>query len=250
MEHITSRKNPYIQYLRALGRERSLRQQEGEFLCDGRKLLREAIQCGAEITGVLWCDEPDVELPADLKQQSAPKELLQYASPMENSPGPLFTVRIRESDPAAAPERVLVLENLQDPGNVGTVLRTAAAFRSGLVVLCGSCADPYNPKCVRASMGAIFRQPFAEWSLDELSERLQSWDMPLYGAALHREAVDIRELPLQKAAVAVGNEGNGLSEEILERCHKRLIIPMDPNSESLNAAVAASVILWEMSRDN
>ena len=72
--------------------------------------------------------------------------------------------------------------------------------------------------------------------------------MPLYGAALHREAADIRELRLQKAAVAVGNEGSGLSEELLSRCDKRLIIPMDPNSESLNAAVAASVILWEMSR--
>jgi len=248
MEHITSRKNSYIQYLRALGRERNLRSQEGEFLCDGRKLLREAVQCGAGISSVLWCDEPDVALPASVKQQSAPKELLQYASPMENSPGPLFTVRIREADPNEAPERVLVLENLQDPGNVGTVLRTAAAFRSGLVVLCGSCADPYNPKCVRASMGAIFRQSFAEWSLDELSRRLQSWQMPLYGAALHREAVDIRQLQLKKAAVAVGNEGNGLSEEILSRCDKRLIIPMDPNSESLNAAVAASVILWEMSR--
>ena len=248
MEHITSRKNSYIQHLRALGRERSYRREQGEFLCDGRKLLCEALQCGAEITGVLWCDEPDVVLPAGVKQQSAPKELLQYASPMENSPGPLFTVRIREAAPAQAPERVLVLENLQDPGNVGTVLRTAAAFRSGLVVLCGSCADPYNPKCVRASMGAIFRQSFAQWSLDELIARLTDWGMPLYGAALHREAADLRELRLQKAAVAVGNEGSGLSEELLSRCDKRLIIPMDPNSESLNAAVAASVILWEMSR--
>lgn len=248
MEHITSRKNPYIQRLRALGRERSFRRQEGEFLCDGRKLLAEAIQCGAEITGVLWCDTPDVQLPASVKQYSAPKELLQYVSAMENSPGPLFTVRICGGEPVQAPERVLVLENLQDPGNVGTVLRTAAAFRSGLVVLCGSCADPYNPKCVRASMGAIFRQRFAEWSLEELCLRLKGWDMPLYGAALHRDAVDIRELALQKAAVAVGNEGNGLTEELLERCDKRLIIPMDPNSESLNAAVAASVILWEMSR--
>lgn len=248
MEHITSRKNPYIQRLRALGRERSFRREAGEFLCDGRKLLAEAVQCGAEITGVLWCDTPDTELPAEVRQYSAPKELLQYASAMENSPGPLFTVRIRETEPARTPERILVLENLQDPGNVGTVLRTAAAFRSDLVVLCGSCADPYNPKCVRASMGAIFRQRFAEWKLEELCTRLRDWGVPLYGAALHREAVDIRALPLQKAAVAVGNEGNGLTEELLARCEKRLIIPMDPNSESLNAAVAASVILWEMSR--
>ena len=248
MEQITSRKNPYIQHLRALGRDRSYRRQTGEFLCDGRKLLAEAIACGAEITGVLWEEEPNVRLDGGVREYRAPKELLQYVSAMENSPGPLFTVRMKEPTGMERPQRILVLENLQDPGNVGTVLRTAAAFRSGLVVLCGSCADPYNPKCVRASMGAIFRQNFAEWDVAELCRRLEEWQLPLYGAALHREAVDIRELALANAAVAVGNEGNGLSEEILARCHKRLIIPMDPNSESLNAAVAASVILWEMSR--
>ena len=250
MTEITSRKNEYIRHLRQLAAERGYRTERGEYLCDGLKLLKEAVQFGACVTSVLWKDKPQSVPGLDCAgQYVAPAELFDYASPMKNSPGPLFTVAVPVQDAGQPIGRAIVLENVQDPGNVGTVIRTANAFGIDAVILTGDCADLYNPKTVRSTMGAIFRQRFAEWSLGELCEKLQGWDMPLYGAALHREAVDIRSLSPRKAAVAVGNEGNGLSEEFLSRCHKRLIIPMDPNSESLNAAVAASVILWEMYRE-
>ena len=149
---------------------------------------------------------------------------------------------------AARLKNAIVLESVQDPGNVGTVIRTANAFGVDAVILTGVCADLYNPKTVRATMGAIFRQRVLELPLAELRAALDENGLPLYGAALSETARDFREIPLDKAAVAVGSEGNGLSTELLAICDGQLIIPMRPDSESLNAGVAASVIMWEMSR--
>lgn len=248
MEHITSRKNNYIRHLRSLAGERAYRRQRGEYLCDGMKLLREALAAGAEITSILCRESLPAEPLPDVPVYIAPEELFRYVSPMEESPGPLFTVRMHPSAFAKAPERVIVLENIQDPGNVGTVLRTAAAMGADAVVLTGACADIYNPKAVRATMGAIFRQRVVQTDLAGLRELLQTWQLPLYGAALSNTAADIRSVSLQRSAVAVGNEGKGLSPGMLDACDRHIIIPMAPGSESLNAAVAAAVILWEMRR--
>ena len=248
MEHITSRKNAYIRHLRSLAGERAYRRQQGEYLCDGMKLLKEAVAAGAKITSVLCRETLPAEPLPNVPVYTAPEELFRYVSPMEESPGPLFTVRMHSKDFAAAPERVIVLENLQDPGNVGTVLRTAAALSADAVILTGACADIYNPKAVRATMGAIFRQRVVQTDLTGLKDLLAQWNLPLYGAALSDTAADIRSVALQRSAVAVGNEGKGLSPELLGLCDGHIIIPMAPGSESLNAAVAAAVILWEMRR--
>lgn len=248
MEIITSRKNQYIQLFRRLGRERDLRRDRGEFLCDGEKLLCEALGNGAEIGVVLLRQGGNVPTLANVQVFTASPEVFDYASPLVRSPGPLFTVKLRPLPEPDAPRRVLVLENVQDPGNVGTVLRTAAALGCDLVTLVGECADPWNPKTVRASMGAVFRQPFAELPAPALGARLATWGLPMYGASLSRRAADVRQVDLTRAAVAVGNEGSGLSEEILALCEKEIIIPMTPYSESLNAAAAAAILLWEMGK--
>lgn len=112
----------------------------------------------------------------------------------------------------------------------------------------GACADLYNPKTVRASMGAIFRQRVLKMSIKELDEFTRRQCLPLFGAALSDKAADIRNAELHRSAVAIGSEGRGLSRELLDICGGELIIPMNPHSESLNAAIAASVIMWEMSR--
>ena len=148
----------------------------------------------------------------------------------------------------AAPRRVMVLEGVQDPGNVGTVLRTASAFGIDLVVLLGGCADLYHPKTVRATMGAVFRQPVWQTDLAGLEKALADWGLPLYGAALTDSARDVRSLPMAGLAVAVGSEGSGLTPALLSLCQGQVIIPMAPWSESLNAAVAAAVLMWEMVR--
>lgn len=246
-ESITSRKNSHIRHLRSLESDRAYRRQTGEFLCDGEKLLEEALSNGASIGEILCREGREIACPG-VPVYTAPDELFSYASPLQNSPGPLFTVKCRPYAAEERPHGVLVLENVQDPGNVGTVFRTAAALGVELVVLCGECADPYNTKTVRAAMGALFRQKFVNMTLPELSDTLKKWDMPLFGAALRAESEDVRTVTLKNCAVAVGNEGRGLSEDILRLCDKKIILPMTPGSESFNAAVAASLLMWEMKK--
>ena len=248
MERISSRKNGYIAYLRQLASDGALRRESGETVLDGEKLLGEALASGCEVTSLLAAEGSlPGRVPEGARLYAAPPELVAYASPVKNSPGPVFTVRLPER---RAPERVdcaVVLESVQDPGNVGTVIRTANALGVGAVILTGGCADPASPRCVRATMGAAFRQYVAETDLAGLAELLRAWDLPLYGAALAPGARDIREARLERAAVAIGNEGHGLSPELLGLCTGRVIIPMVPGSESLNAAVAAAIVMWELS---
>ena len=207
MEKITSRKNRMIAELRELGRSAEVRREKGAFLCDSPKLLQEALLCGAEISSVFWKEGGAEPLPVSVQEQYLlPADLFEYASPMVSSPGPLFVCAMPLAFSAAAPRNAIVLENVQDPGNVGTVIRTANALGIGAVLLVGACADLYHPKTVRATMGAIFRC----------------------------------------CACAVGSEGSGLSRELIDLCSREVIIPMQPESESLNAAVAASIIMWEM----
>ncbi len=197
---------------------------------------------------VLWKERAeDVSLPADVKQYIAGADLFDYVSPMKNSPGPLFTLAIpAEAAPRFA--RAILLENVQDPGNVGTVIRTAAAMDVDTVLLCGACADVYSPKTARATMGAIFRERLVHTDVAGAKALCEKNGLPLYGAALSKRASDIRGLDLRRAVVAVGSEGRGLSAGLLEKCDGELIIPMTEGSESLNAAVAASILMWEMYR--
>ena len=248
MEIIRSRQNKFIQHLRQLAADKAYRSRQGEYLCDGLKLLREALAFGAELGAVLWKDEAAEALPEGIEQYAASAELFDYASPMKNSPGPLFTVKIPRYEAGEKLENAVVLETVQDPGNVGTVIRTANAFGIDAVILTDACADLYNPKTVRATMGAIFRQKVLRLSLEELGPFLREKGLKLYGAALTEKAVDVRSLDLRQAAVAIGSEGRGLSPALLELCDGQVIIPMQENSESLNAAVAAAVFLWEMGR--
>ena len=197
---------------------------------------------------VLWKDAAE-ELPGldGAKQYIAPAELFDYASPMKNSPGPVFTLAMPEGHSAEL-RRAVLLENVQDPGNVGTVIRTANALGMDAVVLTGACADLYSPKTVRATMGALFRQPVLTCTQDELVQLLNANGLKLYGAALTDAAQDLRRVPLSPAAVAIGSEGRGLSAQLLAQCDGQIIIPMQPGAESLNAAVAAAVVMWEIAR--
>ena len=244
---ITSRKNRIISHLRSVASDKAYREQCREFICDGEKTLREAMSFGAEITCVLWKDKKG-DLEVNAPEYVAPADLFEYASPLKSSPGPAFTVKMPDREDGKLIEKAIVLENLQDPGNVGTVIRTANAFNIDAVILVGACADLYNPKTVRASMGAIFRQKVLTMSLQELSDFCTRNYLPLFGAALSGRAADVRSIEIHRAAVAIGSEGRGLSQELLDLCGGEVIIPMNPDSESLNAAVAASVLMWEMSR--
>ena len=248
MEHLTSRKNAVIRHVRLLAGDGAYRHEAGEYLCDGWKTLREALTFGAEVRLILWKEKPEAGDYGGAAEAVCPKELFDYASPMANSPGPLFTVKIPEPENTQKLRRALVLEGVQDPGNVGTVIRTANAFGVDAVILLEGCADLYQPKTVRSTMGAIFRQRVIRTTLAALPGFLRENGLPLYGAALAPDALDVRSIDLHASAVAVGSEGRGLSEELLALCEKKIILPMQPDSESLNAAVAAALLRWEMAR--
>ncbi len=248
MDRITSRKNPVITRIRKLASDREYRYACTEYVCEGITLLHEALSSGAEICTVIWNEDHDFERIDAKEQYAVPSELYSYVSPLKNSPGPLFTVKMPGSYHACQLRSAIILENVQDPGNIGTVIRTADAFGTGTVVLTGSCADHYSIKAVRASMGAVFRQRVDTLAVADLRSFADLNSLRLYAAALSDKAYDIRGIDCNGCAFAVGNEGSGLSGELMDICDGKVIIPMALHAESLNAAVAASILMWEMRR--
>jgi len=249
MEEISSRKNPLIAHVKKLGADKKYRRETGEYFCQGDKLLYEAVKWNAKIKTVLFCgDTPDV--PECERMVRVPKDVIESVSPMKSAPEVVFTCALPEVWEPLTPGRHLIMENMQDPGNVGTILRTADALDCGAVILAGDCADPFSPKAVRASMGAVFRHKIIELPVDSLVEQAGEIRLPIYAAALDNTAYDLRDLQLPESyAFAIGNEGHGLSRQLLEASAARVIIPMSERCESLNAAAAATVILWEMFRN-
>lgn len=248
MERITSRKNSYVMRLRALALDAAARRESGETVLDGVKLLGEAMGVGAAVTGVLCAEGRVPDKLPDCPVYLAPEELVSYASPVKNSPGPVFSVRMPQPKRPDTVRHAVVLEDMQDPGNVGTLIRTANALGIDAVVLAGDCADYTSPRAVRASMGAAFRQYICPCRVEQLPELMRDMGLRLCGAALSDTAIDLRRADLTRCAVAVGNEGHGLSRELLSVCDETVIIPMKPGSESLNAAAAGAVLMWELAR--
>lgn len=251
VEHITSRQNALMTHIRKLNGSRAYRERCGEYLCDGVKLLDEALRWNAPLTAAVFTEDADIpDLPDGVRAVRVPADVMKSISPMETPQGALFTVRLPDTAPpeALTGAHYLLLDGVQDPGNVGTILRTADAFECDGVFLVNACADPYGPKTARATMGAVFRRPVYQCALDTLCALLERSGLPLYGAALRDDTVSLRDADLSRAAVAVGSEGRGLSAEVLARCGKTIRIPMSSRCESLNAAIAAGVLLWEMYR--
>ncbi|MCI9402175.1 MAG: RNA methyltransferase [Oscillospiraceae bacterium] len=247
MEVITSRQNPLLQKLRKLNGSNSFRRQQGLFVCEGPKLLEEAVKWGVSIETVV--KEPEFELPQGLSCRvvETPYEVLRSVTDTVTPQQVLFTCRLPDT---ALPDklekgRYLVLDGVQDPGNLGTVWRTADAFGAAGLLLTGPCGEPFAPKAVRASMGACFRLPVWRGEREVVAGLLKRSGVPLYATALREDTEDVRKADLSQAAVVIGSEGKGISEEMLSLCEKTLKIPMEEKCESLNAAVAAAVVLWE-----
>ena len=234
MEIITSRQNPLCTHLRKLAASASYRRQRGEFLCDSPKLLKEALLWGAEVRTVVATEGVALpELPLGVRQVTVPADVMKSLSPMETPQGTLFVCAMRQE---ALPEMLTG--------------RRYVAFHADGMFLVNGCADLYNPKTLRATMGAVFRCPVWLAAADELSALLKKSGIPLYGAALREDTLDARTVDYSRCAIAIGSEGRGLTDGVLALCDRTIKIPMSDHCESLNAAAAATVLLWEVARND
>ena len=251
-ERITSRRNPLAVRLKRLGTDKKARRAEGRFLCEGVKLVEEALRWGAEVELLAAAEGAALPagLPPETRRVELPAELLDYVSTVDTPQGVLALCRTPETAPPAElpPGRYLVLDGVQDPGNVGTIWRTADALGADGLILVNGCADPFAPKTVRATMGACFRLPVYELEAGELSGLLERSGLPLYATALRADTADLRQADLSRCALVIGSEGRGVSPGLLAQSRLTVKIPMRPRCESLNAAAAAAVLLWEAAR--
>ncbi len=247
MERITSRQNPLISHIERLCGDSSYRAQRGEFVCEGEKLLREALASGMRVTAAVFHEDTQAPCENLGRTVCVPGSLYERISTLRHAKGVIFVCAMPGARPYAFPHgQVICLDGVQDPGNVGTVLRTADAFGADAVFLTGAAADIYNPKTVRATMGSLFRVPVFRTEPEEFLRVMEEAGLPVYATALAEDARDIREVSLERAAVIIGSEGAGVSPWLQSRARSRVIIPMRGVTESLNAAVAASVVLWMM----
>ena len=251
MEKITSRANSLLVHMKKLAASAAYRREQGVYLCDSPKLLAEALKWHApvrEIAVTVGTALPPI--PEGIRAVEVPEDVMASISPMKSPQGALFTVALPSGEvPATLPgSRYMVLDGVQDPGNVGTILRTLDAFGFDGLLLLEGCADPWSVKTVRSSMGAVFRRPVWCMKAENLPGLLARSGLPLYGTALREDTEDVRAVSLDRCAIAIGSEGQGIRDTVLDMCRKTLKIPMTDRCESLNAAIAAAVLLWESYR--
>ena len=250
-EYITSRRNPLLEHIRKLDGA-AYRRKTGAFLCDSPKLVDEVLRHGVTVECVVAAEGTAFPegLPGTVRRVTVPGDVMHSISPLPTPQGVLAVcalpaLTVPDTLPAG---RYVVLDGVQDPGNVGAVLRTADAFGCTGALLLPGCADPYGPKTLRAAMGAVFRLPLYAVGLEALPRLLADAGLPLYGTALRHDTVDVRQRDLRRCALVIGSEGRGVSAEVLALCRETLRIPMQAHCESLNAAMAAAVLLWEAYR--
>ncbi len=247
MERITSRKNPFLQQVRRLLSSKKEREQTGLFVSDGTKLLQEAVRWWPGLDTVILSDGVDAQVPEQVRLIRVPEDVMESISPMQSPQGALFLCRLPEKTAFTPKPGMLLLDGIQDPGNLGTILRTADALNVPVALLEG-CADPYSHKVVRASMGAVFRMEIQQTTWQEAQRLCQEQGILVGVTALSDKAIDLRNAPVDTMAVVIGSEGQGVRKEILESAGRELIIPMNPRCESLNAAIAAAIVMWQMQK--
>lgn len=254
MDRITSTKNPVIKDLRAL-RDRKGRESAGRFLVEGEVMLREALKCGLVIRDLL-AEEDLAPMAGELEAAGAnafivPRSLLEAVSDTRTPQGICASFDLPMPLPLAqAPDRVVALDGVQDPGNVGTIWRTADAAGFGGLLLGAGCADPLSPKVQRSAMGSGFRLPFMQTgdlpaALTELSEK--GWTV--IASDLHGVDFYSRPKPGEKFVLVIGSEAHGISDATRAAAGQLLKLPMRGGAESLNAAVAAGIMMYELMRE-
>lgn len=246
VEYITSAQNPLIRHMRKLSGSRSYRRESGEFICEGWKLLEEAMKWLPLIKTVIYAKGRTCpSMPPHTRVVEVPESLLQGLSSMKSPQGVIFSCELPLDQGLELRPGMLLLDGIQDPGNMGTILRTADAFHIP-VILTNDCADPYSDKTIRASMGAVFRTVPCSIAMEDLLLQCKRQGIPLAATALTDTAVDLRTVDLQNYITVIGSEGQGICPRLLAESQQQVIIPMEARCESLNAAIAAAIVMWQM----
>ncbi len=260
---ITSKDNRLIKHVKSL-HQKKYRDSEGQFFVEGVKMIREAVQQGVDVFNVLVC--PDIlkrvnggedllDNLTGLKIQldSVPENVFWYISDTESPQGVLAVIG-KNKDSAAGdgldPNGVyMLIDGVQDPGNVGTIIRTSDAIGAAGVFLSKRCADAYSPKVLRSSMGSIFRVSiFEKANLNEIAGRMQKAGIKIAATSLQANQYHFDINYTGGIGVVIGNESNGVSTELLSMADYTVKIPMRGGAESLNASVAAGVLMYEVLR--
>ncbi len=251
IERITSLQNEYIKRLRRLHTAAG-RKESGLFLAEGKKLCEEAIKSGLQIERCLVTEKESCSpLLSGLEDKTVliADHVAEKLSTMDTVPGMFMVLRQQNRALPENPPFILALDHLSDPSNLGAILRSAEAFGAGLVFLSEGSVDLYSPKVLRAAMGSVFRVPVVRGSLSSFIEKKKKKGYQIFGAGLDRNYRQLPDVSFEAPTVMViGNEANGITPEIISLCDSGVFIPMLGENESLNAAVAASILLWEQSK--
>lgn len=242
MDLITSLDNKKIKHLNKL-KEKKYRDEEGLFIIETENLIKEAYN--SNLLEELYLLE-DSNIQYDVKTFYVTKEVMQKISNLK-TPSKCLGV-VKKLVPRDYQNRLLILDNIQDPGNLGTIIRSAVAFNIDTVVLGNTCVDLYNDKTIRASEGMLFKINILRKDLSNFLEDLKNNNYTLYGTEVTGGKVLNTVTFSQKCAIVIGSEGKGISPEIKKLITQNIYIPMSYQTESLNASVAASIIMYEMSK--
>lgn len=249
-------KHKKVQRLRKLLRKRDLRASEGVFVIEGYKLLEEALSASADIESVFLAPgashaSVDAVRVSGIRVHELGAGVLERVSDTV-TPQPVLAVVRQPQAPLSVLERVssvLVLADVRDPGNAGTILRSAEAAGIGAVVVCGGSVDVFNPKTVRSSAGAVLRIPcLTGLSAGDALTQLHSHEFLLIGTAGNGETPYDEADLTRRVAIVFGNEANGLGEVLLGKMDQIVAIPIEGRSESLNVSMAAAVLCFEIAR--
>ncbi len=252
MVHISSRNNQKIIDTTKL-QKRKHRDASSLFCFEGYKVFLEALSAGIEFVDIFVRDDVLTKYPELLTvdQITTVSESVYSKLSNDTSPDGIFCVAKKPEQKDSTGGSKLIAVSVRDPGNIGTMIRSALAFGVDELILSDDCADIYSQKVVRSAMGALFRQRItvSDDILREINE-IKSEGYFVYATALSENSIPISDIDVNdKCCFVIGNEGHGLDREIIDACHKQVIIPIAAESESLNAAVAASVLMWEMKRN-
>ena len=265
-ELITSKTNSTIVKIAKLT-SKKYRNEYKMFMCDGVKLVKEAIDFGAELKYIIICNDfvLDFDLQTTIKnckkngtnilvvsesvflkitEENAPQGIVAVCSFLNNVTTSSIIEKCQKN------EKIIMLESIRDPGNIGTIIRNAAAFGINRIIMSSDCADIYSQKVIRAAMGAVFKVKI-DITNDFIGtiKKLQNDGKTVFGAALNTDSLILGERKItNNDIIIIGNEGHGLSSEVLSVVDDTIFIPIEKNTESLNAAMASAIFMWEMTK--